>query len=466
MAMKSTGPFMVSKRVKLASNLTYSEFGGQSIGSSGWNLAAMIIFAYLLFILVGLEPLKERDTIALATVVNASGDSLKQFLSLVFLCSILFLYRKKENSSADLNQIIPYAIQFCIGWVLLSIFWSISPEHSVRKAFLLAIVTTTVFVAVESIGIQALIKVLSSVLALILIVDILAIILTKSATHQNNGFDAEAVVGYWRGVHYHKNVAGSLFAMAALFFQFAPINKSIIGRCFFIGLALVLLSGTGAKAAIQLYVITQIVMVGYWLSKWHPWSRYIFFNMLFILTTVLPVVFVIVACKYGNEVISPDLLTGRGAIWEVAIKYINMNPYLGSGYGAFWQIGTKSPALQIADARWLITTAQTHNGYLQLLSELGPIGLIAAIISINFLPMKLIQNSNSRAAPFCIAWFVFMNLYNMTETRLLSGAREEWVLHLFAVALAYQMARGIGNERIPGMRYNQDNLVSSGNYRY
>lgn len=58
-------------------------------------------------------------------------------------------------------------------------------------------------------------------------------------------------------------------------------------------------------------------------------------------------------------------LTGRTEIWAYLIPYAMQNPILGQGYGGFW-----------TDAHRAATSSHAHNGYLDIVLNLGFFGLI------------------------------------------------------------------------------------------
>ena len=61
-----------------------------------------------------------------------------------------------------------------------------------------------------------------------------------------------------------------------------------------------------------------------------------------------------------------ETLTGRTEIWAELLPVVIQNPFLGSGFGAFWT----------PKAIDLYRIGEAHNGYLEVLLELGFVGLL------------------------------------------------------------------------------------------
>jgi len=67
-------------------------------------------------------------------------------------------------------------------------------------------------------------------------------------------------------------------------------------------------------------------------------------------------------------------LTGRTQLWSLVWKLIRSHPWFGYGYGGFW-LGLQGPSAPVWRAvGWQPPNA--HNGFLDLLLDLGIIGLL------------------------------------------------------------------------------------------
>ncbi len=114
-----------------------------------------------------------------------------------------------------------------------------------------------------------------------------------------------------------------------------------------------------------------------------------------------------------------DVLQGRDILWDLAYKMFDSSPFLGEGYGSYAIYAEKSS----------LFTSTAHNLYLEILSQLGLLGLFlymlaftsCLIISINML--KLLCFSNHNSFDICILKIsteiqIFVLVYGMTGSTL------------------------------------------------
>jgi O-antigen ligase len=72
--------------------------------------------------------------------------------------------------------------------------------------------------------------------------------------------------------------------------------------------------------------------------------------------------------------------SGRSLIWDVIRQHISFAPLLGTGFGAYWAGPTflLSPSQEVARVMY-IYPYQAHNGYLDVINDLGYVGLLVLI---------------------------------------------------------------------------------------
>jgi exopolysaccharide production protein ExoQ len=68
-------------------------------------------------------------------------------------------------------------------------------------------------------------------------------------------------------------------------------------------------------------------------------------------------------------------LTGRGPLWHEVMHVIAQRPLLGHGYAGFWNGDSKEVQFLWLQAGW--EAPDSHDGYLDVLVELGIVGLVA-----------------------------------------------------------------------------------------
>lgn len=117
-----------------------------------------------------------------------------------------------------------------------------------------------------------------------------------------------------------------------------------------------------------------------------------------------------------------DTLTGRTDVWEAVLPAVKQHPLLGFGFGSFW-----------TDARrehYDIPTA--HNGYLDILLELGAAGLAFYTIWLLSCARQVHRALawDYEWASFAICFLLMVVIYNTTESAL-----NDFSEHMTAVVL-------------------------------
>lgn len=128
-----------------------------------------------------------------------------------------------------------------------------------------------------------------------------------------------------------------------------------------------------------------------------------------------------IANKFSSlESSDAGILNGRNYLWQLALDLFNESPILGSGYGGYAAYAEKVDAF----------TSSAHNYYLQLMAELGIVGLIlylVAFISAVVFTAKLIIKINKLGGSkedivvlsISLGIQIFVIIYNFTATSLM-----------------------------------------------
>ena len=128
-------------------------------------------------------------------------------------------------------------------------------------------------------------------------------------------------------------------------------------------------------------------------------------------------------------------LSGRTLIWKQVWIFILQRPLLGWGYDAFWR-GTQGEAFRVmATVRFMVFHA--HNGFLEILLELGVAGLV--LFALSYLRAWRRLWPVLRAGEVDrVTWMVFVLalilLYDLDENTLLIYNGLFWVLYVAALA--------------------------------
>ncbi|MFN4009579.1 MAG: O-antigen ligase family protein [Pannonibacter sp.] len=396
-----------------------------------WGIAEWLFALLLLLALVGLDPLRSRD--ALSMIESSDGDTRRQiaYLLLFGLLAVLTIDRRSFGGLT----VVPVMITLTIAWFFAGTLWSVAPGITFRRAALTAVTVWSVFMSVGLLGAERAWEVLYRVLAALLVVNLISVAVFPQAVHLPGEADP-ALVGNWRGMHFHKNHAGLIAGLSTvLFFSEAMKSRRLLPWSLFLTGALFTL-GTQSKTSLALLVLSLVVIVGARRSSTSDKSRRSIRRIL-------------LWCIFGSFISSiaffefiletlndPKAFTGRTAIWNIVIQYARDNILLGSGYSAFWQSGEASPALDLA-ADWAVGAAHSHNGYLELLATTGLIGLTLGAISAFIIPMLRLLRILRPTNPLLLSWLLFLLIYNVTEVGLYQGDRAAWIFHLITISILY-----------------------------
>jgi exopolysaccharide production protein ExoQ len=115
-------------------------------------------------------------------------------------------------------------------------------------------------------------------------------------------------------------------------------------------------------------------------------------------------------------------LSARTIIWDIIKDHVQYAPYLGTGYGAYW-IGPviESPSYVFTYRMYFYPT-EAHNGYLDIVNDLGYLGLaclLVFIVSYIRQALQLMRTDRSQAALYLALLFQQM-VMNMSESEWLA----------------------------------------------
>jgi len=405
-------------------------------------LATLAYIAFLLLIFVGLDAFSPPAAVSrFGGVQEASGgDSLRQICFLLTAgCIVLTAW---QRFGLGLLRALPVSMLLLLGWCLASALWSPDAGVVVRRAGLQVLIVFSALLSVETVGARRAFDIWRVILAIVLLVNFVSIPLIGAARHGGDEIDT-ALIGNWRGLYGHKNIAGAVCAMTVIVFLFSRTGwRNWIG----IGVALaagVFLAMTHSKSSMGFLVLALLAGLFYHLSWRDGLSRAILIVATAILLLALTAMAVLDAEALTRLLQDPDEFTGRSAIWAAELAYIRDHPLLGSGFGTFTDTKGLSPLHGYVSGSWVAAVSHGHNGYLQLLVTIGGIGFVLTMVAVVLRPFQrfwALDDDSSAFKPMLFALFVFMVLHNIMESDFLEGG-SAWVVLLLVMAALDSMAR-------------------------
>jgi exopolysaccharide production protein ExoQ len=71
--------------------------------------------------------------------------------------------------------------------------------------------------------------------------------------------------------------------------------------------------------------------------------------------------------------------SNRAMIWDIIKEHVQFHPILGTGYGAYWTGAVPSSPSYVFLSRMYFWPSEAHNGYLDVVNDLGFVGLIVLL---------------------------------------------------------------------------------------
>lgn len=387
---------------------------GMQVTSFEWyyTLFALIVILSMPFV-VGDQPqgADSLNPVDMLNTVSTGGDQNKQVILLGLYSGFTVLLLSRERLRAVL--FLGYPLISLLAWTAASTAWSIDPSVTLRRSVALA---ETVVLGVY-LGLRYDLRQLQRLICATAVV-VLTASLILGVIAPPLGLDFE---GRLRGVTSHKNEIASFAALALLASvgqwrdcrgsSSALPTKLLIRLMVPLSLICIALAhSTGIvpvlAAAIMCLVFGQVVC--------RASSAIITMLPLGISVLILAVSFAVSNSGAIAELLGKDSdISGRTLVWAYAEKMIQAKPVLGYGLGAFWT-GGNSPGAVF----WAIThlgVPHAHNGYLQLMLDVGIVGMALFLLAIGVLLCRLMWLIRTYKQPTDVWALGFLGLYLMTN---------------------------------------------------
>jgi len=268
-------------------------------------------------------------------------------------------------------------------------------------------------------------------------VNFVSIALVHQAVHLSDESDRQ-LVGNWRGLYYHKNIAGAVSAITAILFFFRALDTRRALPWLVFAAAVAFTVMTRSKTSIALLPVAVLAGVVFRASRRHTLERWIVLTAGACLAALAATAITFELHNIERLISDPTELTGRVAIWQAEFSFIRDHPLLGAGFGSFADTGALSPLYNYVADKWVQGEAHGHNAYLQLLVTIGGIGFVLAMLALIVGPglaFRRIEGARdvSFFAPL-FAIYVFELFHNAVESDFLEGEGPAWVTFLILLS--------------------------------
>jgi O-antigen ligase len=413
--------------------------------ASRMSWQSVILLALLILVFVGVQPFEERmpatDLITGPYQTTGGGDAVRQvFYLFVFVSAVTFAFLKR---GFGLVTIVPPMLLAFLAWCLLSVFWAQAQDVALRRGILAIVLTFSVMLMVDTLGVERSLSTLRTVLIGVLIVNWISVFTVHQAIHLPGEEDAD-LVGDWRGLYFHKNIAGGVCAISAMVFIFQAFrSKPWMNIALALG-AIGFLIMTRSKSSLGLLPLAVLIGLVYRVAWRRNLDRLIFATVTALGALALITVIIGSLGSIEQALNDPSGFTGRGAIWAAELAFIRDHPFLGYGFGTFADSGSLSPLHNYVAGTWVEFVAHGHNGYLQLLVTVGSIGFVLAVIGLIIVPGVQFwrrDDADLNLKAMLLAIFAFIVMHNMMESDFFENDSPVWVTFLMMLAMLGRLNR-------------------------
>lgn len=392
-----------------------------------------------LFLGAGIYDLYEMRNY-LPVPLTGLGNAARQALYLVPFTLAVFSLRLNQ----DLRQllVLPASMTLLLAWCWISSLWAVDFSIAVRRLVLTTITIWTLFISAEHAGYERAIRMTRWLFLATLVLNYLNVMTSPLAIEQVGDFIDPAIAGTWRGILPQKNFAGATSAILILLYLFGPRKSLALSHTLFkwaaIAASAYFLYRTNSRTSMGVLAISIFLGVTY--------NVFGVRNRLWLIPLFCGACLAagLMAIPFLNLIYDPSAFSGRSQIWLMLLRYIREHMWLGSGFGSFWNIGDASPVYHYTRGWIAKVTASGHNGYLDLVVQLGIPGFLLTMMAMVVQPLRILlanRSISTHQGAMLVVGFFFCIGHNFTESTLLTTNVIVELFFLIVLALIFQAGR-------------------------
>nr|WP_238590119.1 O-antigen ligase [Pseudonocardia sp. AL041005-10] len=312
---------------------------------------------------------------------------------LVIVCGfLLFLAAATVRSDGVVAKRLLAGLAWWVPFLVLcsiSVLWSGLPEATVRG--------TMALIAVLAAGYRVACIVQSGdlvrALALGLRMPLLFSVISAAVVPGRVLVASEYQTGALQGIFAHRNflafAAGMLIVIAIARWRRHVARPTVL---FDIALGSLCLAWAQSQTAILSTAISIVaVLMVMWGRRLDAVARTVLYVGLAIVSISVAFVAVANVSSVTQGLGRDTTLTGRTDVWQAVLEEIPRHLWLGAGWSAVWREGLPVSARMWLDAGFKMYHA--HNGYLDLVLQVGVIGSVAFVVAFFRLPFEALAGA-------------------------------------------------------------------------
>ena len=393
---------------------------------SKFTIFALVFFTGVLNFDSFTQP-SEGKAEAISILANPFAPVLSLTQHGIFLGALFLLFFRSKDAIRTIAQ--GKVIWILVFFVPLSIFWSTSPDLTLRRGFAFLETCTFGLYLASRYDFKEQLRLIACAIGIATIISLFYTLALPAY-----GIEDGIHQGSWRGPYIQKNIFARLLALGCL--SYTQIKSNIYIHKFLTFGGLVLSFGliilTGSKTALTVLILLFLINLIY---------KSLCLKDILAIPLVLTLFLIVsstVAVVSHNSVkiltfLDKDLtLSGRIPLWTWLIDQIKLRPLLGYGYLGFWN----DP-----EARSILTKysnnpyipPHSHNGYIDTAISFGLVGIILLILTYVLLARRafiLMHQDRTHERFWPILFLSFLFIYNFTEPTFIEHNSIFWIIYL------------------------------------
>lgn len=294
-----------------------------------------------------------------------------------------------------------------LSLIIASVLWSSDPEITLRRAFALVGTTAVGLLIYIEVGRKFVLRFIAVNLALVIVGSVIvALALPEFGTHASGVFS-----GNWRGLLNDKNAVAPVAAIFLLIWMGIRRRgwmQTLGVPIFCLGALLLYFAGSATGYAAFAFGVGVFVVLN--LYRRSPSLRTLIITMLSA-SALVTLLNYDKLFRWSLNILGRDeTLTGRTAMWDALAPLIVSDLWLGRGYGAFWYDPSWYSGFA-GEYRWMAEKNYAHNAYIDMILNVGIIGLVfqvAFLLIVAFRLFALSARGDRAAATMLVVLLVSM----------------------------------------------------------
>jgi exopolysaccharide production protein ExoQ len=359
-----------------------------------------------------------------AAAASADGGDIRHMIAFALLLggTAVFGRRHWRGMAAIAGASLPYFILPII--ILASVLWSVEPMLTLKRGILTVGVCIFDLYVAKAVGLDRLLKMLSTTILISALVSIVAAIAVPTVGREV----LEGLIGDWRGVFPQKNMLGHVMSVGVLveLAMMVRARRLLLDACLRMAL-LVFLVAMARSASSLLAVALALIMSAIYAGSRRGLASAV------VCAIVSTGSIVLIAGTAGGDLSAlfnlldrDPSLTGRTDLWKYVQDAILERPVFGWGYMAFWTPDSRNATYIQNQIGWPAPNA--HDGYLELTLSLGLVGLAGFIMTALWTAQRIvvsIAQKNDLGALLLIMSTQLL-VANLTESFMISASVFGW----------------------------------------